>query len=227
MLEQTLELLCDEPLLAGFLCVALDGRPLPKPARHQGGAATDMFRVVLDSATVQAIIVKVERAAAQGAQTSGTRGRGLGGFAEAWREYGEFIHQQNRENDPMSEAQSVVLAMIDGFNRIDLDAIIDCFTEDALYHNIPMPAVRGKVAIRESLAGFMASSEEVQWEVLNLAADADVVLTERVDKFKINGVWVEVPVMGVFETAGGKIAAWRDYFDLGQFQSRLAAPGGE
>ncbi len=90
-----------------------------------------------------------------------------------------------------------------------------------------MPAVRGKVAIRESLAGFMASSEEVQWEVLNLAADADVVLTERVDKFKINGVWVEVPVMGVFETAGGKIAAWRDYFDLGQFQSRLAAPGGE
>ncbi len=182
-----------------------------------------MLRLDLDSATAQAILALVEQAAAQDAQTSGTQGRGLGGFAEAWREYGEFIHQQSQEKDPMGKAQSVVLAMIDGFNRIDLDAIIDCFTEDALYHNIPMPAVQGKAAIRESLAGFMASSEEVQWDVLNLAVDADVVLTERVDKFKVNGVWVEVPVMGVFETAGGKIAAWRDYFDLGQFQSRLAA----
>jgi limonene-1,2-epoxide hydrolase len=28
--------------------------------------------------------------------------------------------------------------------------------------------------------------------------------------------------MGTFEVAGDKIAAWRDYFDMNQFQSQLA-----
>jgi limonene-1,2-epoxide hydrolase len=31
-------------------------------------------------------------------------------------------------------------------------------------------------------------------------------------------------VMGSFELRGGKITAWRDYFDLAQFQKQL--PGG-
>jgi limonene-1,2-epoxide hydrolase len=29
--------------------------------------------------------------------------------------------------------------------------------------------------------------------------------------------------MGTFELAGGKISAWRDYFDLAQFQKQLPA----
>ncbi len=49
-----------------------------------------------------------------------------------------------------------------------------------------------------------------------------VVLTERVDRFMINGKWVALPVMGTFEVANGKIKAWRDYFDMNQFQSQLA-----
>ena len=48
-----------------------------------------------------------------------------------------------------------------------------------------------------------------------------VVLTERVDRFMINGKWVALPVMGTFEVVNGKIRAWRDYFDMNQFQSQL------
>ena len=126
----------------------------------------------------------------------------------------------------MSEARDSVLALIDACNRIDMDAIIDCFTDDAVYHNIPMAKVQGKDAIRETLATIMGDSEAVQWELLNIADEGGVVLTERLDKFKVNGTWAEIPVMGVFEVSGGKIAAWRDYFDMGQVQAQLGAAAG-
>ena len=126
----------------------------------------------------------------------------------------------------MSEARDSVLRLIDACNRIDMDAIIDCFTDDAVYHNIPMAAVQGKGAIRETLATIMGDSEAVQWDMLNIADEGGVVLTERVDKFRINGVWAEIPVMGVFEVSNGKVAAWRDYFDMGQVQAQFGAAAG-
>ncbi len=52
--------------------------------------------------------------------------------------------------------------------------------------------------------------------------DSGNVLTERVDKFKINDMWIELPVMGTFEVKDGKVTAWRDYFDLNQFQEQFA-----
>lgn len=223
MLGQTLELLVGRPDLAAPLRDALAGTPLTKPTGHKGGAATDMLVLDLDAAAASAIVERVEQAVAQGVETSGTRGRGLGGFQEAWREYSEFINQQQGKRGQMSEARDLVLELIDAFNRIDLDAVVDSFTEDAVYHNIPMEAAQGKAAIRSVLTQIMGDSEAVQWDVLNIADEGGVVLTERVDKFKVNGVWAEIPVMGVFEVSGGKIAAWRDYFDMGQVQAQFAA----
>jgi limonene-1,2-epoxide hydrolase len=48
-------------------------------------------------------------------------------------------------------------------------------------------------------------------------------MNERVDRFhmKADGRWVEAPVMGVFELEGGKIKAWRDYFDLAGFTGQM------
>ncbi len=223
MLVQSLELLGERPGLATLLRSALAGAPLTKPPGHKGGAATDMLVLNLDAAAAQAIAERVEQAAAHGVESSGTRGRGLGGFSEAWREYSEFINQQQRETEQMSEARNLVLELIEAFNRIDMEAVIDSFTEDAVYHNIPMEAAQGKAAIRSVLTQIMGDSEEVQWDVLNIADEGGVVLTERVDKFKVNGVWAEIPVMGVFEVSGGKVAAWRDYFDMGQVQAQFAA----
>jgi limonene-1,2-epoxide hydrolase len=41
------------------------------------------------------------------------------------------------------------------------------------------------------------------------------VLTERIDWIlgQVGTAVMKVPVMGIFEIAGGKITAWRDYFD--------------
>ena len=46
-------------------------------------------------------------------------------------------------------------------------------------------------------------------------------MTERVDVFKLPEKSFELAVMGIFEVSNGKISAWRDYFDMNQFTSRM------
>lgn len=104
-----------------------------------------------------------------------------------------------------------------------LDEIIEYFTDDAVYHNIPVDPAKGKEAIRATIEGFMGGVEKVEFKVSNLASKGPVVMTERVDVFHIPGRTIELPVMGTFEVKGDKVAAWRDYFDLNQFMSQLAS----
>jgi len=105
----------------------------------------------------------------------------------------------------------------------DLERIIAMMTADALYHNIPMQPARGRAEIRAMLAGFLANATAVRWEIHHIAENEDgVVLTERTDNFEMGPKTLSLRVMGTFEFRDGKIAAWRDYFDLGQFQSQMA-----
>jgi limonene-1,2-epoxide hydrolase len=96
----------------------------------------------------------------------------------------------------------------------DQERIVEAFTDDGVYHNMPMPPAVGKDAIRNLLGVILTPAQGVTFEVKNIAAAGDVVLTERVDTFQMGGKTVTLPVMGAFEVRGGKIAAWRDYFDL-------------
>ena len=112
---------------------------------------------------------------------------------------------------------------VDGFMRawdnLDLDAIMDHFTEDAAYANMPMgPPHVGKAAIRAFIEGFLGDTTEIDFVVHHQVEDASgIVMNERTDKLVMGGRTVELPVMGVFEFSGGKISAWRDYFDMGGF----------
>lgn len=96
------------------------------------------------------------------------------------------------------------------------------FSDDAVYHNIPMKPVAGRAAIEKVLGGMASTMQSAGWEVRHQVATGNVVMNERVDRFNVNGKAVEIPVMGVFELQDGKITAWRDYFDLAMFQSQMA-----
>jgi limonene-1,2-epoxide hydrolase len=109
---------------------------------------------------------------------------------------------------------ALVQRFCDAFSRRDPDEILAFFTEDAVYHNIPMPAMTGKPAIRTVLDAFLKPSMSAEFAMLHIAGNGDVVHTERVDRFDIAGKKIELPVAGVFEIKDGKIAAWRDYFDM-------------
>ena len=113
-----------------------------------------------------------------------------------------------------------VEAFIAHWNAGDMEAMYGMCTEDVAWHNIPMEPIRGIAAMREAVDGFMGPVESCEWEIHSIAANGQTVLTERVDAFQLkNGGRAALPVMGTFEIdAEGKIAQWRDYFDMGQFQ---------
>ena len=67
------------------------------------------------------------------------------------------------------------------------------------------------------------SNHCIDFQIRHLVADGDVVLTERVDVFDTGDKTISLPVMGTFELRDGKIAAWRDYFDLQQFMAQSEA----
>lgn len=106
--------------------------------------------------------------------------------------------------------------------RREIDALVDFFTDDAVYHNIPLAPLTGREAIASTLAQFITPATRVEFELIGLATHGATVFTERVDRFEIGGKEIALPVMGAFEiTPEGKISAWRDYFDMQQFTSQL------
>jgi limonene-1,2-epoxide hydrolase len=101
------------------------------------------------------------------------------------------------------------------------DELVAYFADDAVYHNIPVDPAVGHDAILALLNMFMGAIDRLEFQVRNIAATGNTVMTERVDVFHLPNGTIELPVMGTFEVKDGKIAAWRDYFDLNQYMSQL------
>jgi hypothetical protein len=91
MIEQSIELVADEPRLVDRLQQALADRAIEKPSDHRGSAAADMFVLRLEHNEAAEVYRRIQRAAHSGQRTTATRERGLGGFVAAWYEYLTFI----------------------------------------------------------------------------------------------------------------------------------------
>lgn len=106
-----------------------------------------------------------------------------------------------------------------------VDELAEFFTDNAVYLNIPMAPVTGRDEIAKNIATVIRPGapgiSSIDFRVINIAADGPVVMTERVDVFTLAGRTFELPVMGTFEVTDGRISAWRDYFDLNQFTTRM------
>ena len=118
----------------------------------------------------------------------------------------------------MADSIETVRDFCGAWERLERAAILDAFTEDAVYHNMPMQPAVGKVAIGVLLDMVLSQAADgVVFDIKHIVADGDVVLTERVDTFTTGNKKIALDVMGVFELRDGKIAAWRDYFDMAQW----------
>jgi limonene-1,2-epoxide hydrolase len=97
------------------------------------------------------------------------------------------------------------------------------FTEDAVYHNIPMAPVRGRTAIKDFIEGFTAAFDGIDFQIHQQIADGRLVMNERTDVLRRkDGGEIPLPVAGVFEIQDGRIAAWRDYFDMAPITSAFS-----
>ena len=113
--------------------------------------------------------------------------------------------------------KAVVKAFIEAWSRLDPDELASYFTEDGVYHNMPIEPVQGREALKTFIGGFIGNWTATHWEILTLVEAGDTVIAERVDRTEAGGVQVDLPCCGVFEMRDGKIAAWRDYFDMATY----------
>jgi limonene-1,2-epoxide hydrolase len=116
----------------------------------------------------------------------------------------------------MDSAEQVVRDFCAAAGKRDPEALRPFFSDDVVYHNIPMDPAEGIDATMAVLDMFMNICEALTFEVHHLASDGATVLTERTDTFTMKGKTAPLPVMGAFHVVDGKITAWRDYFDMGQ-----------
>jgi limonene-1,2-epoxide hydrolase len=116
----------------------------------------------------------------------------------------------------MASAEQVVRDFCAAVSHRDPELLRPFFSEDVVYHNIPLEPAEGIEATMEMMQMFVGMCEQLDFEIHHLASDGSTVLTERTDHFTMSGKSAPLPVMGAFHVLDGKIIAWRDYFDMGQ-----------
>ena len=103
----------------------------------------------------------------------------------------------------MPTSGEIVDEFIRAYVRRDADAALELVTDDFVFEHVPMPEstiVRGKEQLRERIAGAVSAAERVDDFYFPEGTFARTHTSTR--------------VAGVFELRDGKIAAWRDYYDL-------------
>jgi limonene-1,2-epoxide hydrolase len=121
-----------------------------------------------------------------------------------------------------SEAEKVVNDFCASFMKKNIDEIMAYFTDDAVYHNMPMAPDKGKDAIKKTISNYLNMANRVEFKILHHASNGNFVFNERIDMFDIGEKRIELPVAGFFEVKGNKVALWRDYFDMQQFTKQMS-----
>jgi limonene-1,2-epoxide hydrolase len=125
------------------------------------------------------------------------------------------------------DAESTVNEFIKRVVASDFAGAAELVAEDLEYDNVPIGKNIGRDALVKFLGGMTKGVDEVQFETHRQTVTGNVVMNERTDRFRIGDTWIALPVAGVFEVDGdGRIALWRDYFDMKMFSDQMAALAG-
>ncbi len=112
-------------------------------------------------------------------------------------------------NDPTGVVTGFLLAL----ETLDIEQALTYAAEDITYQNVPLRPARGKPAFAKQMRGMAKYGTGFEGRIHNIAANGDVVLTERTDVLKVGRWEAAFWVCGTFEVRHGKIVLWRDYFD--------------
>ena len=121
------------------------------------------------------------------------------------------------------ESAKLVRAFIDSWFEGDPEQAVSYLAEDVTFWNVPIEPIKGRAKARKFLEPFFENDPLVvpftfRTDVKQTLSDGAHVIVERVDTIEINGKKWQIPVVGVFEVRKDKIAVWKDYFDMAQFQ---------
>ena len=117
---------------------------------------------------------------------------------------------------------SIVRQFADAFNRQDVDALVECFTEDGSYDDIFFGPHAGRAKLREMFERMFHEGKGYRWEFTHVVEDARRAAGEWRFSYTVSdaiprsaGRPVRFKGMSVFDLEGGKIAAYREYADTG------------
>ena len=108
--------------------------------------------------------------------------------------------------------------------RPDVNKIISMFAEDGVWQLwVPGgPTIKGREALRSEIDRQCGFSTFMHCGITKMISSGSIVATERLDHFTMRGIRVEHALMAIYEIdAGGKIAAWREYFDTADIGKQL------
>lgn len=108
-----------------------------------------------------------------------------------------------------------VQEIIDAWKQLDVDAVLDCLTDDVEYHYlVGQRPLKGKDWVRKFLNKFGHGQSDIKWRIVNHASNGNLLMVEGIDDYvDEEGRRIRTPYMGVFEFRDGKICRWRDYVD--------------
>jgi limonene-1,2-epoxide hydrolase len=125
--------------------------------------------------------------------------------------------------DSAASPIEVVESFLRALERKDVETALALLSDDVVYQNVPLPADRGKAAVARTLKSFERFVTGFEVQMKNIAANGNVVLTERVDILRGPFLYLDIWVCGTFELRDGKITLWRDYFDTAAVTGKLLA----
>ena len=121
-----------------------------------------------------------------------------------------------------ADNDELVRRFLGAWEARDVDVVLECLDDDAVYHAVPLSPIVGKAALQEWVAHF-ADVPPPRLDVHRQVASLHVVINERTDYMTLNGRAVTLPICAVFEIEEGRIKAWREYFDVGPAKAAYAA----
>lgn len=107
----------------------------------------------------------------------------------------------------------IVEEFLAALSAFEIDNAAELIHEDCIYKNVPFHKEEGKEKVVRVLKVMMKRLEVFDVEMIHIAANGNVVLTERIDTLGGNFFKADIHLMGAFVIEDGKIIEWRDYFD--------------
>lgn len=111
--------------------------------------------------------------------------------------------------------EETVRTFLQAFEAGDIDRAVELLDDDVVWINVSLPEIHGRRRIEKLSRKWLDRGLTFRVHFHHVAADGDVVLTERTDEIGIGKVAQRFWVHGRFEVRDGRITVWRDAFDWG------------
>ena len=119
----------------------------------------------------------------------------------------------------MSAMQDTLRSIMEATRSSDDERFLSHLANDVEYvFHVGTRGVQGKDGVRRFLAKYRTIAKDVVWRVDRVAESGDCLFIEGYEEYtdQRTGERIAHPYMGIMEFRDGKVAKWRDYFEMNQ-----------